>query len=263
MSATKSAGRPRGPAAAGTRSAGCAVVITTPASISSPLASGRRSPGRRWCVIWATSAPVRISAPNERAGGGQRRRHPAHAAAREAPGARLPVHVADVVVQHHVGGAAGPRARPGADHPGHRQQAAHRVAGRSTGRGGRRCCRSAAGSRRPPPWCRACAGAAAAGSAATGPGGRREPSRGGISAEQRAEDRAPCSPGGLVGVVGGGVVGRERGDLAPGCRRVVAAAAGPAVRARARSRAPAGKRDSRGWPAAGPRTRPGGSSDTT
>ena len=62
-------------------------------------------------------------------GGGERRRHPAHAAAREPPCPGLPVHATDVVVQHDVTGAVGPRPGPGADHPGHRQQAAHRVAG--------------------------------------------------------------------------------------------------------------------------------------
>ena len=62
-------------------------------------------------------------------GPGQRARHPAHAAAREAPGARRPLGLADVVVQHHVRGPGRPRPGPGADHPGHRQQAEHRVAG--------------------------------------------------------------------------------------------------------------------------------------
>ena len=139
MSSTKSAGRSRWvDAAAGTRSAGCAVVITTGAAISSPLASATPVTRPPLVVICATSragAHLGAERPGRR---GQRRRHAAHPAAREAPGAGLAAGVADVVVQHHVGGARRPRAGPGPDHAGHRQQPAHGVALEVAGR-----CRSA------------------------------------------------------------------------------------------------------------------------
>ena len=60
--------------------------------------------------------------------GGQRPRDAAHAATREPPRPGLTVHVADVVVQGHVGAARRPRPGPRADHSRHRQQPAQRIA---------------------------------------------------------------------------------------------------------------------------------------
>ncbi len=59
---------------------------------------------------------------------GQRLSDPAHPAAGEPPRTGLAAGVADVVVEHHVGGAARPGPGPGPDHPGDRQQPAHGVA---------------------------------------------------------------------------------------------------------------------------------------
>jgi hypothetical protein len=67
ISATKSGGSTLGSSSRRNTICGCAVVTTTPASTSSPLASVTPVARPPLVRIRATSAPVRISAPDERA----------------------------------------------------------------------------------------------------------------------------------------------------------------------------------------------------
>ena len=254
MSATNPAGSSAGSSSRRNEICGCAVVTTTGASMDSPPLPlpCQRHPGHP-AVLGADLRDLGVGPdlrPEHPGGPGQRPGHAAHAAAREAPGARRPFGLADVMVQHHVRGPGRPRPGPGADHPGHRQQAEHRVAlevpleqvGDAAGEQPRHVDRAA--------FVDAAQAGAAAAPAAAGPAAAATRAAAGSGA---AAGRAPADAGQVLLVpgirvgVGARRTWRSRRAAAPGRR----AAAGTGRRPAARSRVPAGTRGSRAAPGAG------------
>ena len=202
------------------------------------LAAGQRHPGRP-----AAADPDRADIrPGTDLGAerarrrGQRVADAAHPAAREPPRARLPVDIADVMVQHHVRRAAGPWAGPGADHAGDGQQPAQGVAlevaldqvgdaaGEQPGDVDRAAGVELAQVPQQQPLAPQVAGQP-----------RPEPRR--DLPQHRPQDRADAGQVRLIPVVGGGVAGGEFRDLVAALRRVVRQPQIAAVRARGKIRA--------------------------